>query len=95
MKKGYVYILSNQKNGTLYIGVTSNLPKRIWEHKNEVVDGFSKKYHLKLLVYYEVLDTITAAIEREKYLKKKTRSKKIELIENINPNWSDLYDTLL
>ena len=73
MKNGYVYILTNKKVGTLYVGVTSNLPKRIWEHKNKFVDGFTKRYNLDKLVYYEKFDCIENAIEREKQLKGKLR----------------------
>ncbi len=94
MKKGYVYILTNKSNGVLYIGVTSNLTKRIWEHKNKVVEGFSKTYNLNKLVYFEVFDDIVNAIEKEKILKGKTRLKKINLIENMNPDWKDLYEEL-
>ena len=77
-KKGYVYILTNKNNTTLYIGVTSNLVKRIWEHKNKVVEGFSSKYNLDKLVYYEVFEDIETAINREKYLKGKKRQYKTE-----------------
>ena len=89
-KQGYIYIITNKYNSVLYIGVTSNLPKRIWEHKNKVVDGFTKDYNLTKLVYYEVFELITNAIEREKYLKGKTRKYKQELIKNFNPEWKDL-----
>ncbi len=89
-KRGYVYILTNKNNTTLYVGVTSNLPKRIWEHKNKVVKGFTKKYNLDKLVYYEIYDEIVTAIEREKQLKGGSRKKKIDLINSINPNWEDL-----
>ena len=94
-KKGYIYIITNYQNTTLYIGVTSNLYKRIWEHKNKVVDGFSKKYNLKKLVYYEMADDMETAINREKYLKGKSRQYKINLIESINKEWKDLYDTII
>ncbi|MBO6087652.1 GIY-YIG nuclease family protein [bacterium] len=93
-KKGYIYIITNYQNTTLYIGVTSNLYKRIWEHKNKVVEGFSKKYNLKKLVYYEIADDIETAINREKYLKGKSRQYKINLIESINKEWKDLYDEI-
>ncbi len=92
---GYIYILTNKNNTTLYIGVTSNLVKRIWEHKNHVVDGFSKKYQLEKLVYYEVIDNIEDAIAREKYLKGKKREYKVSLIGNMNPDWKDLYDEIV
>ncbi len=90
-KKGYIYILCNKQNGTLYVGVTSDLIKRVYEHKNKFVDGFSKKYNTDKLVYYEVFDDIISAIEREKYIKGKKREYKIDLIETFNPNWNDLY----
>ena len=95
MKYGYVYIMTNQKNGTLYVGVTSNLIKRVYEHKNELCDGFTKKYGLKSLVYYELYEEITTAIVREKQFKAGSRKKKIELIELKNINWLDLYPGLL
>ncbi len=88
---GYVYILFNKKNGTLYVGVTSNLVKRIYEHKNKFVAGFTKRYSIDKLGYYEIFDDISTAIEREKKLKGVTRKKKLELIEMNNPEWLDLY----
>ena len=94
-KRGYVYIITNYSNTTLYTGVTSNLVKRIWEHRNEVVEGFSKKYKLHKLVYYEITDSIETALNREKYIKGKSRKYKLQLIENINKNWNDLYDTII
>ena len=94
-KKGYTYIVTNKNNTVLYVGVTSNLPKRIWEHKNQIVEGFSKKYNLHKLVYYEVLDDIETAISREKYLKGKKREYKINLIEEFNKHWNDLYEAIL
>ncbi|MDD5399898.1 MAG: GIY-YIG nuclease family protein [Sulfurimonas sp.] len=94
MKTGYTYILSN-KSKTLYIGVTSNLIKRIYEHKNNQTDGFTSKYNIKDLVYYEIFDTIENAIIREKQLKAGNRAKKITLIESLNPTWKDLYNELL
>ncbi|RAL55542.1 hypothetical protein BSK20_04225 [SR1 bacterium human oral taxon HOT-345] len=90
MKRAYVYILSNKRNGTLYVGVTSNLVKRIFEHKEKVVNGFSAKYNLDLLVYYEERGSIEEAIQREKQLKAGNRKKKLGLIESINPDWKDL-----
>ena len=93
-KVSYVYILSNRRNGTLYIGVTSNLIRRIWEHKNKLIDGFTKKYHLDKLVYYEQHNDIIEAITREKALKKYFRKWKIRLIETDNPDWIDLYDLI-
>ena len=95
MKKGYVYIITNRKNGTLYIGVTSNPVKRIYEHRNDSVEGFSKRYGLHLLVYYEVHDSMYEAIAREKFLKGKVRKYKIGLIEKGNKKWRDLYNEIL
>ncbi len=89
-----VYIMTNMRNGTLYIGVTSNLIRRIFEHKSNAVDGFTKKYGLHTLVYYELFDSMEAAIHREKRLKKYTREAKLALIENMNPEWKDLYDSI-
>ena len=89
-----VYILANRKNGTLYTGVTSNLQKRIFEHKNNVMEGFTKKYDVHKLVYYETGETMRGAIEREKQIKGGSRKKKLKLIENKNPEWNDLYDEL-
>ena len=89
-KNYYVYVLANKRNGTLYIGVTSNLKKRIWEHKNNVVVGFTKKYKVHTLVYFEQTNNVTAAIERERRLKNWKRKWKMELIENNNPEWEDL-----
>jgi putative endonuclease len=89
-----VYILTNQRHGTLYVGVTSNLAQRVWTHKEGLVDGFTKKYRLKRLVYYESFDSMHAAISREKSLKCWRRLWKIRLIEGVNPGWNDLSDTL-
>ena len=94
-KKGYVYILTNVHNKVLYTGVTSELIKRVYEHKNKMADGFTKKYNLNKLVYYEVSDNIMSAITREKQIKGWLRSKKIALIESKNPEWKDLYGELL
>ena len=94
-KQGYIYVLTNKVNSVLYVGVTSDLPKRIWEHKNEVVEGFSKKYKLHKLVYYETIDSIESAIEREKYIKGKSRKYKEDLINTFNPEWTDLYESIL
>lgn len=93
-KKGYVYILANQRNGTLYIGVTSDLIRRIWEHKEGAIEGFSKQYGLKTLVWYEVHEDITEAIKREKTMKKWNRKWKLRVIEESNPDWRDLYGEL-
>ena len=94
MKQYYVYILASKRIGTLYIGVTSALQKRVYEHKNNLVDGFTKKYNVHNLVYYEIHDDVTQAITREKQLKKWKRNWKLELIDKMSPNWDDLYDTL-
>lgn len=93
-KQGFTYIITNSSNTTLYIGVTSNLIKRIWEHKNHVVNGFSKRYNLEKLVYFEQCDSIETAILREKFLKGKTRQYKISLIEKGNPTWKDLFEDI-
>lgn len=85
-KNGYIYIITNEHNSVYYIGVTSDLPKRIWEHKNKVVEGFSKQYNLTKLVYFESADSIVTAIEREKYLKGKTRQFKKDIISKFNPS---------
>jgi putative endonuclease len=89
-KKYYVYILASQKNGTLYVGVTGNLLKRVYEHKQNLTDGFTKKYNVKKLVYFEATNDIYSALEREKRIKKWRREWKIELIEKNNPEWKDL-----
>ena len=94
MKPAYVYILASKKNGTLYIGVTSDLIKRIYEHKNGLVDGFTKKYKVHLLVYYEQFLDIYSAISREKQLKHWQRKWKLQLIEQNNTNWRDLYSDI-
>ena len=90
-KQGYVYILFNKRNGTLYTGVTSNLVKRVYEHKNKLVEGFTKTYSVDKLGYYEISDSIEVAIIREKQIKAGSRKNKLKLIESINPNWNDLY----
>jgi putative endonuclease len=87
---GYVYILASERNGTLYVGVTSDLGKRVYQHKNKEIDGFTKKYEVDRLVYYEIYDDIFMAITREKQLKKWRRRWKLELIESVNPEWRDL-----
>lgn len=94
MKQGFVYIIANKRNGTLYTGVTSDLIQRIYQHRNEMIDGFSKKYGAKMLVYYEVYDNIADAILREKQIKKWNRAWKIRIIEGMNPDWQDLYEEL-
>jgi len=90
-----VYLLANKRNGTLYVGVTSNLVKRIWEHKNDLADGFSSKYKLHMLVFYELHESMYLAITREKQIKAGSRLKKLQLIEAANPNWEDLFPQLL
>jgi len=92
---GYFYILFNKRNGTLYSGVTSDLPKRIYEHKSKKFEGFTKKYDVDKLGYYEVFDRIEDAIQREKQIKAGSRQKKIDLIVSMNPDWKDLYGTLV
>jgi putative endonuclease len=94
-KQYYVYILASRKDGTLYTGVTSNLIKRVFEHKNDVVDGFTKEYQVHLLVHYEVFNDILAAIAREKNIKSWKREWKIRLIKAENPEWHDLYNGLI
>ena len=94
-KQAAVYILASKPNGTLYIGVTSDLAKRVWEHKNSSVEGFTKKYGVHRLVYYELHDDMPAAITREKQLKKWNRAWKLELIEKQNPRWNDLWEGII
>ena len=89
LKQYYVYIMSN-KSKTLYIGVTNNLERRVYEHKNKLLEGFTKKYNITQLVYYEVTESVEAAIKREKQLKNWKRAWKIELIESMNKDWKDL-----
>jgi putative endonuclease len=95
MRAYYIYIITNKYNGTLYIGVTSDLKKRIWEHKNKVMKGFSAKYNVNQLVYFEEYDDINSAIYREKCLKEWKREKKLNLITENNPDWNDLYEELI
>ena len=90
----FVYILANKKNGVLYIGVTNNLKRRIYEHKHDLIKGFTNKYKVHSLVFYEVHNDIKYAIFREKQIKKWKRQWKIDLIEKENPQWQDLYDRL-
>ncbi|HYA13660.1 MAG TPA: GIY-YIG nuclease family protein [Syntrophales bacterium] len=94
MKNFYVYILCSKRNGTLYIGVTSDLIKRVYEHKNKLVGGFSKKYNVHRLVWYEMHETAEGAIIREKQIKKWNRQWKLNLVERVNPEWDDLYETI-
>jgi putative endonuclease len=91
----YVYILTNVTNRVLYVGVTSNLVKRVYEHKNHLVDGFSDKYSTNKLVYYEVFEDIKEAITKEKQIKGGSREKKLRLIEKENPNFEDLYPAII
>ena len=91
-KKGYVYVLFNKRNGTLYTGVTSNLAKRVYEHKTKTVAGFTNRYGVDKLGFYEIHSTIVSAIEREKQIKGGSRKKKLDLIEEMNPEWKDLSD---
>jgi putative endonuclease len=95
LKPSYVYILASKRNGTLYIGVTEDLIKRVYEHKNNLVEGFTKKYSVHTLVYYKQCDNIETAITQEKRLKRWNRKWKLELIEKENPDWKDLYEGLL
>ena len=92
---GWVYITTNRPNGTLYVGVTSNLAQRVWQHREGTVDGFTKRYGLTRLVYFERHEEIVAAIQREKALKHWPRAWKVGLIMVQNPEWADLYDTLV
>jgi predicted GIY-YIG superfamily endonuclease len=94
MKQPCVYIMANRRNGTIYTGVTSNLPKRTFEHRESVVKGFSAKYGCKMLVWYELHETMLEAIAREKQIKASNRASKLALIESLNPLWKDLYETL-
>lgn len=94
-KQPCVYLLASRRNGTLYAGVTSNLVKRVWEHKSDLVEGFTKRYGVHLLVWYEVHESMESAIAREKTIKGWKRRWKLELIEAMNPEWRDLYDGLL
>ncbi|QWG10979.1 GIY-YIG nuclease family protein [Bradyrhizobium sediminis] len=94
MKQPCVYIMANKHRGTLYAGVTSDLPRRTFEHREGLVRGFTKKYGCKILVWYEVHDSMIAAITREKQIKAGSRAKKLALIEALNPEWKDLFETL-
>ena len=94
-KQYYLYILASKRNGTLYIGITNDIIRRVGEHKLKLIDGFTKKYNVALLMYYEDFNDVNEAILREKRLKKWNRDWKIRLIESINPNWDDLTDKLI
>jgi putative endonuclease len=91
---GWVYVMTNRPNGTLYVGVTSNLARRIWEHREGVIDGFTQQYNLKRLVFAERHEDIRAAIQREKNIKHWSRAWKVTLIETMNPRWNDLYSQI-
>lgn len=93
-KEPSIYIVTNYSNTVLYIGVTSNLKKRVWQHQQKIVDGFTKKYNLSKLIYFESLPTMSDVISREKQLKKWSRAKKEHLIETMNPEYKDLYDSI-
>jgi putative endonuclease len=90
----YVYLLASQRNGTFYTGMTINLPKRVYEHKNELADGFTKKHNVKNLVYFESYNDLTEARHRERRFKRWNRTRKLELIEKNNPQWKDLYNEI-
>ena len=91
-KRGYVYIMASKRNGTLYIGVTSELPGRVWQHKEGQSDGFTKRYACKMLVWYQAFDDVEQAIRREKQMKEWKRAWKLRVIEEMNPSWDDLYE---
>jgi putative endonuclease len=93
-KAGFVYIMASQRNGTIYIGVTSDLPKRIWEHRNDIVEGFTKKYRCHVLVWFEAHDSIESARQRELQMKEWKRAWKLREIEGLNPDWEDLHDRI-
>lgn len=95
MLGSWIYIVTNKPNGIIYVGVTSDIRRRAWEHREGVMDGFTKKYGLKRLIYVEPHDRIEDAIRREKALKRWPRSWKVRLVNGVNPNWDDLYDSLL
>jgi len=95
MKQPCVYIVASRRNGTLYTGVTSNMPRRAHEHREGLVPGFSKKYNCRMLVWHELHQTMSDAIAREKQIKGGSRAKKIAMIESLNPDWNDLYDSLI
>ena len=95
MSEAYVYIMANQRNGTLYVGATTDLPKRAWEHRNAVVEGFTKRYDCKQLVWYETHPDLDSARLKERRLKRWRRPWKLELIEKMNPKWDDLFETLV
>ncbi|KTD31380.1 endonuclease [Legionella moravica] len=93
--QSYMYFVANAYNTVLYVGVTNNLIRRIYEHKNKLIKGFTQKYNVDRLVYYEIFDTIVLAIEREKQIKGWSRNKKNDLVNSFNSNWNDLYQSIL
>jgi len=93
-RQSFIYILTNSVNTVLYTGVTGDLKKRIWQHKEKQADGFTRRYNVTKLVYYEVFDNVVTAIEREKQIKGGSRQKKIDLVNGLNPDWHDLYDEI-
>ena len=93
-KRGYVYLLASQRNGTLYTGVTHDLLRRVWQHREGLTGGFTKRYHVHRLVYYEVFPDVREAIHRERRIKRWRRAWKLDLIEKANPTWKDLYEEL-
>ena len=95
MAGGWLYFMTNRRNGTLYAGVTSNLPRRVYEHREGLIEGFTKRHSLKMLIYYEQFDDIRDAIQREKTVKHWPRGWKVRLIHKMNPEWNDLFDTLI
>ena len=94
-KKSFIYIMANKRNGTIYIGVTSDLLARVWQHKNNMVEGFTSRYNTHTLVYFEQPENMQSAIEREKQIKKWNRKWKLRLIEKLNPGWKDLYEGIV
>jgi putative endonuclease len=95
VKQPCVYILASRRNGTLYVGVTSSLIQRVWQHKNDLMEGFTQRYQVHMLVWYEVHDTMESALAREKAIKEWKRAWKIQLIETSNPEWRDLYEDIV
>ncbi len=93
-KRGYVYIMASGRNGTLYIGVTSDLPGRVWQHKEGTFGGFTDKYGCKMLVWYAIFDEIEGAIRREKQMQEWKRAWKLRVIEEMNPDWNDLFESI-
>ena len=94
MKQPTIYVMASKRNGTLYVGVTSDLVKRVWQHRNGLGDGFTKRYGSKMLVWFELADEIVSAIAREKQINAGSRKKKLALIEAVNPDWRDLWDDI-